>query len=88
MVLNGVDTPVLLSSARFSLFHSLACMSISFSDRPLLYEMRGGSLKISLSNGCCSIKGQCFMSISTGFRLGTAGWYCVTILCYVLNPGA
>ena len=45
-------------------------------DLPLLYDIRGGSLNISLSNGCFSIKCQCFMRICLTF--GTAGWYCVT----------
>ena len=43
-LLFGVDRPARLPSSCFSLFHSLARTSISLSDRPLLYEMRGGSL--------------------------------------------
>ena len=31
-------------------------MSISLRERPLLDDIRGGSLKMSLSNGCCFIK--------------------------------
>ena len=31
---------------------------------------------MSFTNGCCVIKCQLFMSI--GFKLGTAGCYCVT----------
>ena len=31
---------------------------------------------MSFSNGCCVMKCQLFMSI--GFKLGTAGCYCVT----------
>ena len=43
-VLNGVDRPARLLRACFSLFHSLALTSISLNQRPLLYEIRGGSL--------------------------------------------
>ena len=32
---------------------------------------------MSFSNGCCVMKCQLFMSI-IGFKLGNAGWYCVT----------
>ena len=49
---------------------------MSFRERPLLYDMRGGSLYISLNRGWCLMRCQLFMS--TGFRLGTAGWYFVT----------
>ena len=49
---------------------------MSFRERPLLYDMRGGSLYISLNRGCCLMRCQLFMS--TGFRLDTAGWYSVT----------
>ena len=38
--------------------------------------MRGGSLKISLSR--CWFCIRCHFSISILFRLGEAGWYCVT----------
>ena len=36
---------------------------MSLRDLPFLYDIRGGSLNISFSNGCSSIKCQCFMSI-------------------------
>ena len=49
---------------------------MSFRERPLLHDMRGGSLYISLNRGCCLMRCQLFMS--TGFRSGTAGWYFVT----------
>ena len=55
---------------------SLALRSLSLIDCPFLQHMRGRSLHISLSNGCCSIKCQSFMRIC--FKFGTAGWYCVT----------
>ena len=44
---------------------------MSLRDLPFLYDIRGGSLNISLSNGCSSIKCQCLMSIC--FTFGTAG---------------
>ena len=44
---------------------------MSLRDLPFLYDIRGGSLNISLSNRCSSIKCQCFMSIC--FTFGTAG---------------
>ena len=46
---------------------------MSLRDLPSLYDIRGGSLNISLSNGCSPIKCQCFMSICFTF-----GW---VILC-------
>jgi len=52
-----------------------ALTSSSFSERPLLYEIMGGS-KISFSSGCRSIK--CHLLMSICFKLGTAGWNCVT----------
>ena len=57
-----------------------ACLSLSrvsllrvylLRGRPLLCDIRGGSLKMLLSNDCCFIKCQPFMRI--GFKLGTAG---------------
>ena len=47
-----------------------------FKGTPFLYDVRGGSLKKLLSNGCCIIKCHLFMSIA--FKLATAGWYCIT----------
>ena len=47
-------------------------MSISLRERPLLYDIRGGSFKkMSFSSGCCVMKCQLFMSID--LKLGTAG---------------
>ena len=45
-------------------------------DFPFLYEIRGGSLYISLSNGWFWIK--CHLLIKMFLRLGNAGWYVVT----------
>ena len=60
--------------------------SMSLSDFPLLYEMMGGSLYISLSKGWFSIK--CHLLIRIFFRFVTAGWYCVTkgriLLCALI----
>ena len=36
-------------------------MSISLRECPLLYDIRGSSLKMSLSNGCCVMKCQLFI---------------------------
>ena len=58
------------------LYHNFALTSMSLSERPSLYDIMGGSLKISFSNGCCCIKYHLLIRIS--FRFGTAGWYCVT----------
>ena len=62
---------------------------MSLRDLPFLYDIRGGSLKVSLSNGCSSIKYQCFMSICFE-KFSTAEWYCVTegkIVWFVLGLG-
>lgn len=56
----GLTGPARLPNTCFSLFHSLARTSISLSDRLLLYEMRGGVLWTSLSNGCSIIGNQAF----------------------------
>ena len=40
---SNVGRPARLPSACFSFFHSLALTGISFSERPLLHEIRGGS---------------------------------------------
>ena len=58
-----------------SLCYNFALTSMSLSERPFLYDIMGGSLKISLSNGCCCMKYHLLIRIS--FRFGTAGWYCV-----------
>ena len=54
---------------------SFALTNRSFGDFPLRYDMRGDSLKISLS--CCWFCIRCHFPVSIFFRLGKAGWYCV-----------
>ena len=49
---------------------------MSFRDFPLRYDRRGGSLKMFLSCGWFCIK--CHFPMSIFFKLGNAGWYCVT----------
>ena len=44
--------PERLPRSCFSRSHNSALTSISFKDRPFLDDINGGSLKISLSNGC------------------------------------
>ena len=66
-------------------FHGLALTRMSFRDFPLRYEMMGGSLKISLSCGRFSIR--CHFPMSVSFRLGKAGWYCVTKGSIFLGAG-
>ena len=56
--------------------YSLALTWMSFRDFPLRYDIRGGSLNIFLSCGWFCIK--CYFSMSISFKLGKAGWYCVT----------
>ena len=53
----------------------LALTSMSLRERPFLYDIMGGSLKIRFSNGCCCI-GYHFL-VKVSLRFGTAGWYCV-----------
>ena len=68
---NGGDAPARLPRSLLSRSHNFALTSISFKDRPFLYDIKGGSLKISLSNGCLLIKCHLFMMIC--FKLGTDG---------------
>ena len=49
---------------------------MSFRDFSLLWEMKGGSLYISLSNGLFSIKYHSLVKIF--LRLGADGLYCMT----------
>ena len=50
---------------------------MSLSERPFLYDIMGGTLKIwFFSNGCCCIRYHFLVRIP--FRFGTAVWYCVT----------
>ena len=53
--------------------YSFALTSISFKDFPFLYEISGGSLNISLSNGWFSIK--CHLLIKMVLRLDNTRWY-------------
>ena len=48
---------------------------MSLRERPFLYDIIGGSLKIRFSNGCCCISYHFLVKVS--LRIGTAGWYCV-----------
>ena len=48
---------------------------MSLRERPFLYDIMGGSLKIRFSNGCCCIRYHFLARVS--LRFGTAGWYCV-----------
>ena len=49
---------------------------MSFRNFPFRYDMGGGSVKISLSCGWICMR--CPFLISNVFKLGKAGWYCVT----------
>ena len=48
---------------------------MSLRERPFLYDIMGGSLKIRFSNGCCCIRYHFLVKVS--LRFGTVGWYCV-----------
>ena len=48
---------------------------MSLRKRPFLYDIKGGSVKIRFSNGCCCIRYHCLVKVS--LRFGTSGWYCV-----------
>ena len=48
---------------------------MSSRERPFLYDIMGGSLKIRFSNGCCCIRYHILVKVSLRFR--TVGWYCV-----------
>ena len=61
---------------RFSrLCYIFSRASMSLSERPFLYDIMGGSLRIWFSNGCCCIRYHFLVKIY--LRFGTAGWYCV-----------
>ena len=49
---------------------------MSFRDFPLRYDGRGGSLKKFLRCGWFCMK--CHFSMSIPFKLGNAGWHCIT----------
>ena len=68
---NGGDRPAQLPRSCFSRSHSFACTSISFKEHPFLYDMIGGSLNMSFSNGWLSSKCHSFMRIC--FKWGTDG---------------
>ena len=55
---------------------ALALTRMSFTDFPLRYDRRGGSLKILLCCGWFCIK--CHFPMSISFNLSNAGWYCLT----------
>ena len=63
--------PARLVRALFSLSRVFFFALTSIRERPLLYDIRGGSLKLLLSYACCFIKCKLFMS--TGFKFCTAG---------------
>ena len=48
---------------------------MSLRERPFLYDIMGGSLKIRFSNGCCCIRYLFLVKVSSRFE--AAGWYCV-----------
>ena len=56
------------------LCYIFALTSLSLRERPFLYDIMGGSLKIRFSNGCCCIRYHFLVKVS--LRFGTAG-YCV-----------
>ena len=64
-------------SSKAFIAYNVASTRTSFRDFPLwyMYEMMGGSLKISLS--CSWLAIRCYFPMSVSFRLGNAGWYCV-----------
>ena len=49
---------------------------MSLRECPFLYDIKGGSLKIQFSNGCCSCIRYHFL-LRVSLRFETAGWYCV-----------
>ena len=57
------------------LCYIFALTGISLRERPFLYDIMGGSLKIGISNGCCCIRYHFLVKVS--LRFGTAGWYSV-----------
>ena len=68
---NGGDKPARLPRSCFSRFHNFALTSLFFKDLPFfsIYDIDGGSSKISLNNRCFLIKCHLFMIIC--FKLGT-----------------
>ena len=46
---------------------------MSLRERPFLYDIMGGSLKIRFSNGCCCIRYHFLVKVS--LRFGTAGYW-------------
>ena len=47
-----------------TLAHSFALTSISFSEHHLVWDIIGGSSKVSFNGGCCAIKYYCFVSMA------------------------
>ena len=56
--------------------YSFSLIRMSFRAFPLRYDMSRGSVKISLS--CVRFCMRCHFLISNVFKLGKAGWHCVT----------
>ena len=79
-VLTGVDGPTRLPYSlyvvQFLSLYSLALTGMFLRDIPLLYDKRGGSLKISFNLGWFCIR--CHFSLSMFLRPGSAGQYCVS----------
>ena len=60
---------------------------MSLSERPFLYDIVGGFLKIWFSKGCCCIRYH--FLVRNSFTFGTARCYCVTkgkVNFFVLFP--
>ena len=63
------------SLSGFLAFIIILLSQVCLSKRPFLQDINGGSLKISLNNGCCCARCHSPIGISLGFR--TVGQYCV-----------
>ena len=50
---------------------------MSLRERPFLYDIMGGSLKIRFSNGCCCIRYHFLVKVSLRFGTGRR-----VVLCY------
>ena len=58
---------------------------MTLSERPFLYDVMGGSLKIWFSNGCCCIRYHFLVRISFRFGTGIASRRArfVSLFCFV-----
>ena len=72
-VLTCVERRTRLGNTWLGFLAFVICMSLS--ESPFLYDIKGGSLKIRFSNGCCCIRYHFLVKIS--LRFGTAGVYFV-----------